>query len=85
MLKKMCTSDGKDKYFHPTGIKDVDIFFYETACRTLNSVSRMITRVIRKKISERNKKTLNGRSLIELNGMKQMTGLTVTMVFLLDL
>jgi hypothetical protein len=35
--------DDKDKYFHPTGIKDVEIFFFDkTACQTLNYVSRMI-------------------------------------------
>jgi hypothetical protein len=35
--------DGKDKYFHPTGIKDVEKnIFDKRACQTLNSVSRMI-------------------------------------------
>jgi hypothetical protein len=35
--------DDKDKYFHPTGIKDVEKnIFDKTACQTLNYVSRMI-------------------------------------------
>jgi hypothetical protein len=49
MLKKKSENvrlrycDGKDKYVHPTGVKDVEyFFFYKTACQTLNSVSGMI-------------------------------------------
>ena len=35
--------DGKDKYFHPTGTKDVEKYIFDkTACQTPNSVSRMI-------------------------------------------
>jgi hypothetical protein len=49
MLKKKSENvrlrycDGKDKYLHLTGVKDVEkIYFDKTACQTLNSVSRMI-------------------------------------------
>jgi hypothetical protein len=50
MLKKKSENvrlrycDGKDKYLHPTGVKDVEniFFFAKTACQTFNSVSRMM-------------------------------------------
>ena len=49
MLKKKSENvrlrycDGKDKYLHLTGVKDVEkIYFDKTACQTLNSVSRII-------------------------------------------
>ena len=47
MLKKKSENvrlrycDGKDKYLHPTGVKEV-FFFDKIACQALNSVPRMI-------------------------------------------